>query len=282
MSAGPTTRPIGNLELSCWRRCSIWSPSSDADSGVSTKPAAIRLTRTGASSIARFFVSAGPAAVERADQREPGARATGPGSADEQQGPSGTHRLGGVPGDVHRQPQVGIDIALARFEVEIRQRRVVGPGTGHEDMVDRRRQLVEEPAQPFEIEGVEGDDARPELETDPVQAVRIARREDHIRSLGAGVPGGFKTDPRAAADHDDPLPSERRAVAGGHDGRSHAARSRIMQSAPQSIPTELRRRASRRHPRARRRAVPPALRRHAHYPFGTSSRQTPACVHAGP
>ena len=58
-SAGPTTRPIGSVARSSSRRASSSSPSSDADSGVSTKPAAIRLTRTGASSSARLAVSAG-------------------------------------------------------------------------------------------------------------------------------------------------------------------------------------------------------------------------------
>ena len=63
MSAGPTTRPIGSVVRSCSRRASSWSPRSDADNGVSTNPAAIRLTRIGASSSARFFVRAGSAAV---------------------------------------------------------------------------------------------------------------------------------------------------------------------------------------------------------------------------
>ena len=62
-SAGPTTRPIGSVARSCSRRASSSSPSSDADSGVSTKPGAIRLTRIGASSSARLAVSAGSAAV---------------------------------------------------------------------------------------------------------------------------------------------------------------------------------------------------------------------------
>ncbi len=39
------------------------SPGSEADSGVPTKPGAMRLTRTGAGSRARLAVSAGIAAV---------------------------------------------------------------------------------------------------------------------------------------------------------------------------------------------------------------------------
>jgi hypothetical protein len=45
------------------RRSSSWSPSSDADNGVSTKPAATRLTRTSASSSAKLAASAGSSAV---------------------------------------------------------------------------------------------------------------------------------------------------------------------------------------------------------------------------
>ena len=62
-SSGPTTRPIGSRSRSSSRRASSPSPSSDADSAVSTKPGATRLTRIGAISTARFSVSAGAAAV---------------------------------------------------------------------------------------------------------------------------------------------------------------------------------------------------------------------------
>jgi hypothetical protein len=44
-----------------------------ADNGVSTNPAAMRLTRTGASSSARFFVMAGSAAVRAEMSARPGA-----------------------------------------------------------------------------------------------------------------------------------------------------------------------------------------------------------------
>ena len=43
ISAGPTTRPMGSVARSWSRRASSWSPSSDADNGVSTKPAPIRV-----------------------------------------------------------------------------------------------------------------------------------------------------------------------------------------------------------------------------------------------
>jgi hypothetical protein len=40
-------------------------------------------------------------------------------------------------------------------------------------VVDRRGQLVEEPGEPVEVGGIEGRDARPELETDALQTIRI-------------------------------------------------------------------------------------------------------------
>ena len=62
-SSGPTTRPIGSVARSSLAARLELSPRSDADSGVSTKPAAIRLTRTGAISSARFADQRGRAAV---------------------------------------------------------------------------------------------------------------------------------------------------------------------------------------------------------------------------
>jgi len=49
------------------------------------------------------------------------------------------------------------------------------------------------------IGSVEGGDAGPELEADAAQAIRVARGEDHVGSLGAGAPGRLEADARAAA-----------------------------------------------------------------------------------
>ena len=55
----------------------------------------------------------------------------------------------------------------SRFvEVEVREWRVVGTAAREQQVVDRRRQLVEEPTEPVEVEGVEGRDAGPELDPD--------------------------------------------------------------------------------------------------------------------
>ena len=80
-------------------------------------------------------------------------------------------------------------------------------------MVDRLGQIVEKPPEPLEVGGVERVDAGPELEADAVQAIRVARGEDHVGSLGAGTPGRLEPDARAAADHDDGLPRELRLAA---------------------------------------------------------------------
>ena len=85
-------------------------------------------------------------------------------------------------------PKMGVDVAACRFDVELRQRRVVGTGAGDQHVVDRRGQLVEESPEPFEVGGIEGGDAGPELEADAAEALRVARGEDHVGPLGAGAP----------------------------------------------------------------------------------------------
>ena len=65
--------------------------------------------------------------------------------------------------------------------------------------------------EPIEVGGVEGRDAGPELDADALQAIRVARGEDHVGSLLARAPGRLEPDAGAAADHDDGLPFELRA-----------------------------------------------------------------------
>ena len=71
-----------------------------------------------------------------------------------------------------------LQVATRLIDVELGERHVVGTGTGDEHVVDRGRQLVEEPAEPVEVGGVEGGDAAVDLEagtlhTNGVRAVRI-------------------------------------------------------------------------------------------------------------
>jgi hypothetical protein len=69
------------------------------------------------------------------------------------------------------------------------------------------------PPEPFEVGGVEGGDAGAEFEADAVQAIRVARGEDHVGSLSACSQGRFEPDASAPADHDDGLPCEFRPAA---------------------------------------------------------------------
>jgi hypothetical protein len=86
-----------------------------------------------------------------------------------------------------------------------------------ETLENRRVQLVEEPREPGEVGGVEGGDAGPELEAGAVQAVRVARRDDHVGSLLARAPSSLEPDAGAAADHQDRLAGQLQfAVRGVH------------------------------------------------------------------
>ena len=108
---------------------------------------------------------------ERRDQRESHRRATATGAAHEEQAPSRANLARGVPGDLQRQQQMRVDVAACLFDVELRQRRVVGTGSRHQHMIDRRGQLVEESLELFEGGGVEGGGTHPELAADALQAI---------------------------------------------------------------------------------------------------------------
>ena len=140
-------------------RASSSSPRSVADRGVSTNPAAIRFTRIGAISSARFLISAGIAAVSAEISANPGAVLRPPVPLMKSRVPPGRTVARRVPGDLDRQEEMGFDVAAGRVEVEVRQRRVVGTGPRDEHVVDRRGQLVEERPEPVEVRGVEGRDA---------------------------------------------------------------------------------------------------------------------------
>ena len=96
---------------------------------------------------------------------------------------------------MQRQQEMCVDIAACPFEVEVRQGGVIGTGTRDQHVVDRRGQLVEELLEPVEVGGVEGGDARLELEAGPVQTIQIPRREDHAGSFLAGAPSRLEPMP---------------------------------------------------------------------------------------
>ena len=49
-----------------------------------------------------------------------------------------------------------VECAVCPLAVEVGQERVVRAGAGDQDVVDRRRQFLEEPLQPVEVGGIEG------------------------------------------------------------------------------------------------------------------------------
>src|SRR5262249_14355079 len=179
---------------SCSRRASSWSPRIAADSGVSTKPAAIRFTRTGASSSARLAVNAGIAA----------------GTADTIPGPRPTRLppvpplnssvpprlpLGGALRATECQQHVLADGEARLLELDLPQGPVMRPGAGDHHVVDQGRQVSEESFQRSRIIGVEGGGAqRADLARGALEALAIPGGEDQLGPLSARPSGGFEPD----------------------------------------------------------------------------------------
>ena len=90
-SSGPTTRPMGSVDLSSSRRLSRSSPSSRADNGVSTKPGAMRLMPNGGEVEREVRDERGECSRDRSDEGEAGARTAPTSATDEQQRAAGPH-----------------------------------------------------------------------------------------------------------------------------------------------------------------------------------------------
>src|SRR4051812_380174 len=101
-----------------------------------------------------------------------------------------------------------LQVATRLVDVELGQRYVVGTGTGDEHVVDPSRQLVEEPAEPAEIGGVESGDAAAELEAGPLDPLGVACGDDHLGSLVVRPSGRFEADARAPANHQERFTGE--------------------------------------------------------------------------
>ncbi|HEX3233724.1 MAG TPA: hypothetical protein VHR41_05975 [Gemmatimonadales bacterium] len=87
---------------------------------------------------------------------------------------------------------MGVDLAACR------QWGVVVTGAGDPHMVDWGGQLLEEARQPLKVHRVEGGDASSsELEANAVQAIRLARHQDRLRSRLPGPPGRLEANPSA-------------------------------------------------------------------------------------
>jgi hypothetical protein len=73
-------------------------------------------------------------------------------------------------------------------------------------MVDRARQVVEEPLHRRGVGRVEGGGGvRVEVVRGPLEALGVAAGHDDLGALAAGAAGRLEADPGAAADHDDGL-----------------------------------------------------------------------------
>jgi hypothetical protein len=102
------------------------TPEDPRRQRVSTNPAAISFTRTGASSSTTFFVMAGSAAVSAEMSERPGAVRRWPVPLKSKVSRARTSR--GVPSLARRQDRCASDITAFRLEVEVRQRSVGRPG----------------------------------------------------------------------------------------------------------------------------------------------------------
>jgi hypothetical protein len=131
-------------------------------------------------------------------------------------GPDPAH---GVARDVERQEQVVVDGAARPREVHLGQRRVVRAAGRDHHVVDRCRQVLEEPLQASRVRSVEGRGApRPELVRSVLETVGIAAREDDLGPRGPRPPGSLEADAGAAADQDDGLPEQLGLALGGRHG----------------------------------------------------------------
>jgi hypothetical protein len=62
------------------------------------------------------------------------------------------------------------------------------PAAGDEEVIDRCAQLGEEAGEPLDVTDVEGRDFRSELEPGSMEPLRVAGRQDYIRTVCSGAP----------------------------------------------------------------------------------------------
>jgi hypothetical protein len=111
-----------------------------------------------------------------------------------------------------------LEPAAGLREVHVGQAPVVRPASRDHHMVDRGRQVPEEPVQCSRISGVEDRCAdRVEFERGVLEALGIAAGEDDVRPLSACPSGCFESDAGAAADHDHGLTEQVRFALGARD-----------------------------------------------------------------
>src|SRR4051794_9198507 len=165
-------------------------------------------------------------------QRVARRRSPSAGSAHEEQRSARTNLANGVPGNLHQQQEMRVDVAARLLDVELRERRVVGPGAGDEDVVDQAGQFVEEPTELVEVGGIEGGDAGSQLEAGGLEAVGVSRREDQLGSFLASAARRLESDSGAAADHQHRLSTKLRF-------RAHAVTSAFPETIMGTAPARL-------------------------------------------
>ena len=140
-------------------------------------------------------------------------------AAHEQQRASRSHLVGGIAGNLEYQQEVRVEGAARLREVHVDEAPVVRPASCHHHVVDRGRQVTEEPLERSRIRGVEGRGAqRVELARHALEALGVPAGEDELGSLSACPSGRFESDASATADHDDGLPAEFRFALDGIGG----------------------------------------------------------------
>jgi len=137
------------------------------------------------------------------------AGATAAGAAHEQQRASGSYLGGGESRDLEFQQEVRVEGATRLRQVHVEQASVGRKARCHHYVVDRGRQVTEEPLERSRIHGVEGCGAqRAELHRGTLEALGIPAGEDQPGPLSTCPSGCFQSDAGAAADHNNGLPEE--------------------------------------------------------------------------
>jgi hypothetical protein len=188
---------------------------NDAASVVSTKPASIRLTRTGASSIASAAVNAGSSEKTAGEIPMEGWNFPGAAAREQQRRPR-AHPRSRVARDLEHLYHALTDRSADPFGGLLEHGTVEPVRVGRDqDVVHRPRQIVEEPLHRGRVVGVErGGPARPDVARRLGEPIGVAPSEDDVGTLAAGLVGGLEANPGAAAEHDDGLAEQRRLARG--------------------------------------------------------------------